>query len=311
MQIGLWNGAGQSPAWWPAGAAYAADFVNNRYMRNGNPITAAEAWSFSRASAKWAPSADGSWKQFAPNVSAQTDLGLSIEPAGSNIVPNPGLAGAAVGVVGAGGSLPTGWVSIGVLTTEVLALTTLAGLPALRLRISGTPISTFYELNMMPSGTAMAPNTAYAASVLSQLHAGSQPTIEVRQGNSSDAFVAAVVVQPGPAVATARAEGVFISQGSTVLARMRLTCIVVVGQSYSIELTVAGPQLELGSKVTSPMIADRAADSILLGLPSGAQAVSCEFDNGNAGSLPGGSGSYAFTTNLLRPVVRRTWTTAV
>lgn len=271
LGLGLQSASGAARAWWPQGALFAADLINDRYTRGGNPIPAAEAVSFSRASAKWAQRADGSWVQFAANVPARTDLGLSLEPAGTNIVPNPGLAGATVGVVGvvgAGGSLPTGWLANGVLTTEVVALTTLLGLPAIRLRISGVAAAAFYELAMMPATTPLAASTAYTASIFAQSHSGLIPTIEVRQGNASDGLLTANGLAPAAGVAASRISATFASHATAARGRIRLTAVISQGETYKFEFTLAMPQLETYHRATSPMTA-RPADELRLELPAG------------------------------------------
>lgn len=104
--ISLGLGDRQAGVWWPAGARYAADFINGRYMRDGAPITEASALTLTRSSGKWAPDQGGVWHYFGPNTLARTNAGALIEPAGTNLIPNPGLTGAAIGVVGAGAACP-------------------------------------------------------------------------------------------------------------------------------------------------------------------------------------------------------------
>lgn len=293
--------------WWPSGAVYAADFINQRYMRDGNAITADQAMSFSRPSAKWALDSSGTWRQFAANQPALTDLGLSIEPAGTNLVPNPGLAGAVVGVVGAGGSLPTGWFHNSTLTTEVVAITTLLGLPALQVRISGVASTTFYELSVMPTGVAIAPSTTYTASIFVQLLSGTMPILQVRQAASGDAQVMGNSLGLGQG---ARWGGTFESHASAVQARIRFGIITAVGQSYSTEMLVACPQWESVGAATSPLFASRSADSLNLRLPSGPFAVLAKQPSGVT-ALPAGTDPYSFTTSLISPVVQETWAVPV
>src|SRR5690606_23621572 len=95
--------------WWPEGAVYAADFVSNRYMRNGVEIPAAAAFSFSRASGKVAPDRAGAWHSFPPDVPARTNRGLLLEGAETYYPTNAAFAGLVPGTIGAGGALATGW----------------------------------------------------------------------------------------------------------------------------------------------------------------------------------------------------------
>lgn len=72
-------------AWWPAGASWAADFIGDRYMLDGTAVPASAAFSFARASTKYAARADGLLVPFAANMPARTDLGLLLEPAATNL----------------------------------------------------------------------------------------------------------------------------------------------------------------------------------------------------------------------------------
>ena len=81
-------------AWWTPGAVFAADFVNDRYMRDGVNITRDEALSVTRASSKLARTVAGQWLTFPADTLARTDRGASIEPASTNYVQNSTMAGA-------------------------------------------------------------------------------------------------------------------------------------------------------------------------------------------------------------------------
>lgn len=87
MSIGitLRGSASGRARWWPADAIYAADFIARRYMINGVEVPAAQAFSFSRASARLAEDALGDYVEFAVNEPAITSLGLSLEPQRSNL----------------------------------------------------------------------------------------------------------------------------------------------------------------------------------------------------------------------------------
>lgn len=74
--------------WWPEGALYAADFTRGLYMRNGLAISAAEAFTFTRASTKIALGRGGVWTSFAPHVPCITERGLLLEPERTNTALN-------------------------------------------------------------------------------------------------------------------------------------------------------------------------------------------------------------------------------
>lgn len=87
VRLGLGFGAGAPRGrWWPEGALFAADFARGLYMRNGLSISAAEAFTFTRASTKLAIGRSGAWTSFAANVPCIAQKGLLLEPERSNTV---------------------------------------------------------------------------------------------------------------------------------------------------------------------------------------------------------------------------------
>jgi len=301
LGVGLAPGAAPAKAWWPAGAVYAADFFNGRYMRNGNAISAAEAFSFARASGRWAVDSTGFWHHFAPDVPAITDLGLSLEPAGTNLVPNPALTGAVAGVVGSGGSLPTGWSTNGAgLGLEVVAVTTLNGLPALHLRVAGTAASTFFEVSVMPD-TPINPNTSYAASIFLRSLAGPQPSVELRQADAGSGFVTANVLATGlPALDRLGAS--FATLASTARGRLRASRVLSVGAAYDFSFVISGPQLEAGSNATSPLLSARQPGNATLEVPGIDGSVYMMMQNGGVSSLGSASGQWGAPSGVLRSI---------
>lgn len=292
-------------AWWPEGARWAADFANQRYMRRADPIAAAAAFSFTRGSAKWAADRAGVWHEFAPDAPARTNAGISIEPAGANLVPNPGLAGAAVGVHGAGGSLPTGWYHNGPLTTEIMAVTTLLGLPALHVKAHGVAAGAFYELVTMPNTTPLEPSTAYSISLYTAMLTGAAPALELRQAASNDSLIGVNLLTPAANAEPGRSTLSLTTAAGTARARLRLSYSLTIGQPYLFEFLVAVPQIELSSKVTSPMLGARAADTLTLQFGDEDQRATLELDNGTQVELPAPATTLAVPLNLARPVLRR------
>lgn len=301
--LGLALTGGAPAAWWPASALYAADFRANRFRRRGNALAPGEAFSFSRTSGKWASRADGTWQYFAAGQPAITDLGLSIEPAASNVVGNAALAGAAVGVVGMGGSLPTGWAANGALVTQVLAVTTLLGLPALHLRISGVASSAFYEILFAPLATPMEPATAYSASVFAQCSTETVPLIELRQGNSSDGLIVVNSLSPALGETVQRATLGLTTHANTAMVRFRLARSLTIGNSYTMEVVLACPQLERGTAPSSPLLAGRAADLLDLALPAPGLALTVEHESGPPSQLTADTATYRLPTGLARSTI--------
>ena len=70
--LGLSLTTGRPVAWWMPGAVYAADFVNDRYMRDGAVIAPALAYSVSRNAPKFVADTQGRWHRFAADTPART-----------------------------------------------------------------------------------------------------------------------------------------------------------------------------------------------------------------------------------------------
>ena len=69
LGTGLALGLMRAPSvWWPEGACYAADFINNRFMSGGVAIPAASAYSFTRISTRRALTSKGHWQLFGDNM---------------------------------------------------------------------------------------------------------------------------------------------------------------------------------------------------------------------------------------------------
>lgn len=84
--LGLTANLQGNRAWWPPGASFAIDFTTRQAMRNGVALPLSEAMSFTRASTRLARTSAGRWQSFGVNEPAITDLGLSVEPARTNLV---------------------------------------------------------------------------------------------------------------------------------------------------------------------------------------------------------------------------------
>src|SRR5690554_5411011 len=125
----------------PARAAYGAAFAAGRFSRAGRNVPAGQAFSVSRASARFAADSIGHWHQFAPDRPAITDLGLSVEPETTNENPNAANLGAAPSTTEALDGLPTGWDRAkfdGTQTKgQIVEIGTWLGLPSLTIRLWG------------------------------------------------------------------------------------------------------------------------------------------------------------------------------
>lgn len=70
---------------WPNNTGFALDFENRRALHNRLHIPLAGSFALTRASAKYALRRNGIYELFAADAAAITDLGLSLEPAASNL----------------------------------------------------------------------------------------------------------------------------------------------------------------------------------------------------------------------------------
>ncbi|QQR35430.1 hypothetical protein JI749_13855 [Devosia oryziradicis] len=88
LGLAITSQAARQRAWWPAGARFAADFINRRAMSNGVQLPLSAVLTLSRASVKRAKTSTGHWATFAANEPAITDLGMLIEPEATNLIIN-------------------------------------------------------------------------------------------------------------------------------------------------------------------------------------------------------------------------------
>lgn len=307
----------QAPAWWPANAIYAADFVNRRYMRAGVPISEGSAISFGRSSSAWAQNAAGQWVEFGANQPRFTPGGLLLEPQRENLVRNNAMAGA---MAGTPGTLPTHWARFRTGTLNepaVVGTGNRDGVNYIDLRLSGTA-SGNNDLGVFVDTFLTVPSiAAYSGSGFFQLISGSlipttfaycscgryldgayvsgSPVIDLRtisdwsRGTFGDVVPSAGVNQIRPSVALR----------------------VPSGLSIDAVLRVGWPQIELGLSASTPVMTSgsakvRSDDTLTLQLPASPGTISLEFDDGSVQTLPGlGSGIFAIPLPLVRTSVRK------
>lgn len=70
---------------WPNNIGFALDFENRRALHNRLNIPLAGSFTLTRASTKYALRRNGTYELFAADTAAITDLGLSLEPAATNL----------------------------------------------------------------------------------------------------------------------------------------------------------------------------------------------------------------------------------
>ena len=176
--------------------------------------------------------------------------GLLIEEARTNSARNSTMQGA---VVGTPGTLPTGWLvapNAG-LTTSVVSLQTVNGIPTIDLRISGTTTSATYLL-FFDAGVSAASTQVWTSSAWFAMTAGSRTnivgsTLEVRfTGGSGQADLPMV---PTPTLTRFSSTGTAGTGVTATNIAIWLNCNS--GAAIDITLRIGAPQLELGAFATS------------------------------------------------------------
>lgn len=307
----------QAPAWWPANAIYAADFVNRRYMRAGVPISEGSAISFSRSSSAWAQNAAGQWVEFGANQPRFTPGGLLLEPQRENLIRNNAMAGA---VAGTPGTLPTHWARFRTGTLNepaVVGTGNRDGVDYIDLRLSGTAsgnndLGVFQEAFL-----AVPPNAAYAASAFFQLISGTLLPATFAQF-SCGRYLDGVYVSGSPVIDLRQSSdwsrGTF---GDVVppagVNQIRPSVALRVPSGFSIDaiLRIGWPQIELGVGASSAVMTSgsarvRSDDALVLQLPVPPGTISLEFDDGSVQTLPGlSSGAVVVPLPLMRTSVTK------
>ena len=304
-------GAGKTAPWWPDGAIYAADFVNDRYMRDGVSIPASEAYSFTRASSKLADDSSGVWHSFAPNVLARTDRGALIEPAGQNLVANSSFSGAQQSLTNALDGLPTGWDSskidgIGV-NGRIVALDTWLGLPSMTVRLWGN--STIGDAELRPfswsnqaSNVPAVQGDVIAQSVFVQRVGGSNANfvarIRMNERNSAGTYL---LHQTSTLVPSDVPERVFASMAVSSPAAAKITggfAFAFTG-TFDVTLRVAAVQLDtpLPLPGRSPILTAsgpgfQASDNLTLFLPTASASLLVHHAGGSTQALSTGGGHH-------------------
>lgn len=181
------------------------------------------------------------------------------EGARTNSIRNNTMQGAAVGVVGSGGALPTNWEIGGGtgLTTEVIEIGTVNGFEYIDIKISGTSGSTSYALRYEPLSQIVASSgQVWTNSNYVSLIAGATTNInslntriefQSGSGNTSSNFVGSINSTLTRYTVTATAGA------STTHALPQLTLGYSSGVAVNITLRIALPQMELGSFASSPI----------------------------------------------------------
>jgi hypothetical protein len=224
-------------------------------------------------------------------------LGLLVEGSKTNMVLRSTTTGAVLGLLGSGGSLPTGWTATPKTTsgmdTEVVSIGTENGLPYVDMRFFGTPTAAYQGL-VFGNVSGYAANTDHAGSVYVKLLAGSAGgagslQLQARYNISGSSVNITTSFTPTNLSGDLRNQRL-VTNGSTDSAatgsgQLLLVFNLVNGTAYDFTVRVAAPQLETGpvSSVifTDGAAATRAAEAATLDLPTyGDIAMLTEYQHG-------------------------------
>lgn len=235
--------------------------------------------------------ADGAtWAEIAQNTSrfAGAQRRLVTGLARTNGVRNPRAEGAAAGVVGSGGALPTNWTinAAANLVTTVVSAQEVNGVETVTLRIAGTANATAYLLLVESTTQIVAtPSQPWSAGIFARLDAAPTPPLQHRlrvlPRTAAGANIAGAAVDvtftPGAGLARVVNEIAAISADGTVA---RITSGYVAsltsGQPYDFTVTLGWPTLEQAAFASDPVLpvagtpaaATRAADLVSATLAS-------------------------------------------
>jgi hypothetical protein len=187
--------------------------------------------------------------EFGSNTQRVGDTGLLLEATSQNENTNPRSEGAAIGVIGAGGAVPTGYaapVVISGLTLEVVALPMYGSVQAVRYRLFGTPSATGNNFIRVTSNSTSTSGT-FAGTCWYRVVAGSLA-----------GFVASQVLFQGQAGNTAFA-------ASPTLVRIGHTAVIATTRAATINLPVtSGTPVDVTLDVLAGQMEATAPTSVVL-----------------------------------------------
>ena len=221
--------------------------------------------SYTRASETHMRDAQGNYHSFPANDAAQTNLGLKISPAVTNHVVSSGMHGAVVGILGAGGSLPNGWLSsfAAYYTIDIISIGNEYGLPYMEIHFSGTNSSGSDDYQTIDANSNIPTNIGeiWTNSVFYKKTGGSWP-VDPRLGlvsvTGSDGSSHPLFERTGDMDGLTRLKDTFtIVKVNPVTMRMRPIYFKIDnGETVDVTFRIYAPQLELGGYDNDPVITE-------------------------------------------------------
>lgn len=313
-RIGL-CAATRSARWWPQGAAFAADFVSNRYMREGIEVAAGEALSFVRPSVKCVRDVSGQWRSFGAGQPGRTNRGLLIEAEEIYHPVNSALAGAS-----ADGPMPTGWAPPSGADTSVTVVETGThdGLPLIVFDLlidnASGPSTVGRGLKFCSLPTVQ--NDFWTMGLYAQVletHPGDtctvpQNIVQVQERNSSGGFL-----NNSGGIIDNLDLGT-LAQRQAITKQMTAPTVAFVEMFYTWNNILAGQRFDrrIGLKMvtatksqalSSPLVtavsgtATRAADTATLHLPDGIFDLVAGYEDGTSAIISGVGGDHVLAAN--------------
>ncbi|MGL1921994.1 MAG: hypothetical protein OCD03_13300 [Hyphomicrobiales bacterium] len=235
-------------------------FANDNIIRADGGGNVAQELNYTRASETLMLNTSGVYVSFPANTPALTGLGMKVSPSVLNMIKSTDMGGAAVGVVGAGGSLPTGWSYLSFNLVEVIGIGIEDGLPCLEIRAiyNNSSSGSSKSVSIRAPSASVGSGETWTASTFFKLVSGSfvndelktQLKISGNGGTSYESFSAAYV--DGTRQRLVQTE--VIGEANPVNVEYRLfNCNVPSGELLDVTFKLYAPQLELGSRASDPV----------------------------------------------------------
>ena len=232
-------------------AAVDLDFADGWYWDGS--INALGDIAVTRASPAEASGPDGTWFPFASGQLPATASGALIEEARTNSIRNNTMTGAATGVVGSGGTVPTDWGQVvNGPTQTIVSLTTQAGLSCITENLTGTTSGTtqtfFFE-------TAGGVGTVYGQTwtdslLLSVSNLTNVTSVQIGANNPSATLLVYATISPTATLA--RYSGSYtLTTASATFSRPFVLFNTTNSAAVNFNFTICAPQFEQNSLINS------------------------------------------------------------